>query len=101
MELEVLGEMSSLPVSPTRQQSPRRWLRAAASVVALVFVVIAVPWWNTRPTFTEKHRSEAATFCQENPETKFRKYPLASGADPAPQLDPFEWCVGAYIDHLP
>lgn len=53
------------------------------------------------PSFVERHRAEAEAYCRVEPEQKFRKYPLADGTDPAPHLDAFEWCVAAYISHLP
>jgi hypothetical protein len=74
---------------------------AAVLVVAGVLSAQSLAGGLTRPSFVERHRPDAEAFCRHQPEEKFRKYPLADGTDPAPQLDAFDYCVAAYISHLP
>jgi hypothetical protein len=72
-------------------------------MVAVVAVAtgLMIQWATAGPSFVERHRAAAEAHCRVGPEQKFRKYPLADGTDPAPHLDAFEWCVMAYISHLP
>lgn len=76
-------------------------LVAASAVLAVGVGLIPLRWQADRPTYTERHRAEAEAYCPVDPELKFRKHPLADGTDPAPHLGPFEYCVAAYISHLP
>ena len=81
-------------------------MATAISVVVLLAVAAApLSWiwenWVAGPSFVDRHRDEADTYCRVDPELKFRTYPLADGTDPAPDLDAFEYCVAAYISHLP
>lgn len=83
----------------------RRVLTATSVVILLSLSAAPLAWvwnnWVAGPTFAERHQAEAEAICRLDPETKFRKYPLADGTDPAPDLDAFEYCVAAYISHLP
>jgi hypothetical protein len=78
-------------------------LRLSAILVAAALALVFIPlrWQLGGPSFAERHRPEAKAQCRVDPELKFREYPLADGTDPAPDLDPFEYCVAAYISHLP
>ena len=72
-----------------------------ALLVVAIGMALAIRSAAAEPSFVERHRSEAEAFCRVDPESKFRKYPLADETDPAPRLDAFEYCVAAYISHLP
>jgi hypothetical protein len=97
-------------VTEPRTGRPRvggRHPRPVAYALAVVLVVagpLTVQWLAGRllaPGFVERHRPAAEAFCRHQPEQTFRKYPLADETDPAPDLDAFEYCVAAYISHLP
>ena len=82
-----------------------RFVMRARLIAILAVMAVAtglmIRWATAGPSFVERHRAEAEAHCRVDPEQKFRKYPLADGTDPAPHLDAFEYCVAAYISHLP
>lgn len=83
--------------------SPARlWRRLVGGAVAALLMGSLVAQLDPfREGFAERHRAEAQAFCHDRPESKFVKYRMSNGSDPAPHLDAFEYCVGAYISHLP
>ena len=91
--------MPAVRLRPGLAMTTRSRLLALLAVLTAGVALIPVRWHDQ--TFVERHRAEAETFCRTDPELKFRKYPLADGTDPAPHLDPFEYCIAAYISHLP